>query len=240
MDEIIINDGIDIIDRENGLEKMSALLRQHEGAIGRKKLDLFLSPEKNDPENGWTTTKIVAMATDKDRMVFSRKMFLDNPDRDLAVGLLFSPYLPESDSKARVDADIFSIECSIVKMKGRTLVLFQTTGLAKHILGKSGDGRVDGFSVSDDEEFAKLTLGGMMTEKIFIDVKTGKVQKILSAYMDMEPTERIERNVGGATLEFDLRDLYKRRKMRKVERGMDGKLVVKEGELIDGKKFEWK
>ncbi|MBL7036956.1 hypothetical protein ISR94_03960 [Candidatus Microgenomates bacterium] len=56
----------------------------------------------------------------------------------------------------------------------------------------------------------------------------------------MEPTERIERNVGGATLEFDLRDLYKRRKMRKVERGMDGKLVVKEGELVDGKKFEWK
>lgn len=74
---------------------------------------------------------------------------------------------------------------------------------------------------------------------IFIDVKTGKVGKVLSAYMDMEPEEVADGDIGGVSMEFDVRDLLKKRRVRKVERSLDGELVVKEGYLIEGREFEW-
>ena len=170
---------------------------------------------------------------------FKRRMFLDNPDKELGLDESYMAYMPEYDSRAYADAELFDIECTVRRFKGRSIIQIRTIAPAKYILNTSGDDRVTDFSPVHDPSFEKLVSAGIVVETVFISPMDKKVARWIVAYMDMEPEEKGQRVMGNDILSFDIRDLMPDRHTRKVERKPDGSLIVSDGRLINQREFVW-
>src|SRR3989339_626062 len=109
------------------LAQLRDTLNQYAPDVGKKRLDLFFSPEIDMPE-AWRTTKMVVSEGKNGEIFFKRRMFLDNPD----------------------------IELTVRRFKGRSIIQIRTIAPAKYILNTSGDDRVTDFSPVHDPSFEKL------------------------------------------------------------------------------------
>jgi len=228
-----------VVVEDEKLREVGDLLRRHESVIGKKKLDLFLSAEKDEVDEGWATTKMVVKG-DGEEVKMKRMAFLGRLDGQSGESGETFAFLAEYSSRIPVDADAVALECLMFKQKGRDVITFRTIAPVKYILGTSGDKRVEEFSTIKDKEFERLVPSGLVVEQVFIDVESGKTKKMLSAYIDMESADKQVRDLGDeGVLSFDARDLLQRQKMRKVERKLDGELVVMEGYWVEGREFEW-
>ena len=220
------------------LAQLRDTLNQYAPDVGKKRLDLFFSPEIDMP-GAWRTTKMVVSEGKNGEIFFKRKMFLDNPDKELGLDESYMAYMPEYDSRAYADAELFDIECTVRRFKGRSIIQIRTIAPAKYILNTSGDDRVTDFSSVHDPSFEKLVSAGIVVETVFISPMDKKVARWIVAYMDMEPEEKGQRVMGNDILSFDIRDLMPDRHTRKVERKPDGSLIVSDGRLINQREFVW-
>jgi len=213
------------------LAQIKSTLTNYQDTLGRKKLDLFFSPT-TDSQDGWHTTKMVIKEGREGEIILKKMLFLDFPGKDTSIDKKSMDYLSEYDSKAFLDAHIMIVECTIRQAKGRTIYNITTIAPAEYIFNSSQDPRSKDFSTAHDPEFQKLVPGGLVTENVFISPQDNIISRAFTAHMDMEPsqpvTKKLEENL---EMGFDFRDLIQKRKMRRVQRKIDGSLVVEDGYL---------
>ena len=149
-------------------------------------------------------------------------------------------YFSENEARTPWESDYLNMGCELVTKSGRNVIIFTTIGPVSLMNSENPAPGFEGLSMIKDKEFFNLVPSGMVIEKIFVDMATGKTSRILTAWLDMEPSEEIERSLEpGVRISFDLRDLYVERNMRKVERGLDGKLIIRDVVLVDGKTIQY-
>lgn len=230
-------------DRLNSaLQNLKDTVNIFKDVIGPTKLELLFSPETQiDSGDGWTTSKMVAEEGEQGEIILKRKLFLDDPNKDPSLEGLYNSLLPEYDSKAVLDADLFDVTCVSRMINGKLIIQVDTIGPSKYLLNKSYDERTRGFSTVNDPKFeSAVGGGGMVVEQCFISPSDNKISRHLVAYIDLDPSTNVQVPLGiNDTMEFDLRDTNKERHMRKVERKLDGSLVVSEGRLINQKQYIW-
>lgn len=227
---------------DSSLKRLKDTVTKYKNVIGQKKLELFFSPEiQGDDQEGWHTTKMAVKEGKHGEIIIKRKLFLDNQNKDKSLDDIYNVVLPDYDSKAYLDTDLFDITCIVRQIKGKTIIQFDTIGPAKFILNTNNNQRTVNFSTVNDPKFEEAVGGGgMIIEQCFISPDDDKISKHLVAYMDLDPSDDRQVSLGSdAGIDLDLRDLRKERHMQKVERKLDGSLIVATGRLINQKEFIW-